>query len=1605
MIDIKDINGNVIQSVSLNSGSKRKRTLMKEDYVSLKFSLENPIAFNLGDGIDNELGKFELVDFYKPTYNKTTGGYDYELRLDAYYYKWKNKIFKYTPQHAGQEAAWSLTDDLSTHLFLFTSNLASLGYTYNGTPFQYSIDSSVNDVSKLVSYNNTNMIDALTMMAEAWDCEWWVEDNIIHFGRCEYGTPVAFEIGDNVEEMTSSASKTTYATRIYAFGSTRNIPDNYRPSENNLLNNGVVQRRLMLPIESPCVDAEYNMSMEEAVECVVVFDDIYPKTTGTMSSVTLYTQKEEEKDEGDTEEGGDNEGENEEGGTTEGENEGNTEEGGTTEDTDNPNDEDKNEDAVKSVYRFKDETIKFSEKYILEGEELRIIFQSGPLNGMEFGVAFNPNNEPELTEDGEPNPDAQLWEIVANDDYGRFLPDAFLYPSDGDTYHLIGWDSTKIAELGLIEEAENKLLDRAKEYVEKSKIDPNTYNCKMMSDYMYGLDGEGNIDSNYAKYFDIGDSVLLVNWAFFLNGSRSSRIVGYEYDIDMPYASPIYYVGERASYSKIGALESKLEQLTINGITYDKVNGGGNVYVIGTNDSTKPSNRNVFSALRSLQTFHRKDASDSTKYLQKFLGGIHVGEFLTGAKGIGMYKDANGNWHIETDYIDVRLKLTAKEIEIQHVSHIGGMLMNTPANMIVSRVEETDSSYICYMNTEDDEGNVIENMWAVGDQAYCETFNLIQQADGKLGNHFLWRLVTSVGEDYIELSKLDCAIGSDAPLAGDNLVVLGNRSNIERQGAIVLASAGSGSPYIRVYKDIIGYSLPMPHIELSPHNSIISATKIILESSGSSLDEEMQGMNDAINSLSRDLSGNFLVWQAENDDIPTLNNEPAVNWENDTERFSHVGDFYITTSGWVYQFDYDSDSNTYYWKVVTDKYLIKVAKDVEERSRTFVEAPTIDDVYDIGDTWVNATYPEDGSIYNDDTLVCIKAKDKGEPFDISHWRKDSKYTDDTKATLLEQEMSEFIEGYESTISDIQGQIDGKAETWYQENDPSADWNTSELKAMHKGDLWYNEETGETFYWNGSTWEQQNIPKDLFDRFDGKATIYVSKPTNGYMRNDMWILEKDYTLNGEDLKKGTIVFTDTTSETFVETHWGKYDRYTDDTKAEEVEKELNDFVTSYEEAIADIRKQIDGKAETWYQESDPSTAWDTDELKAKHVGDLWYNTTEEKTYYWDGSKWEAQDIPQEVFDDIDGKSSIYVSQPKFYKKNDIWVLDADYTLAFGIKYKKGTIVFALEDSPANGTETLVPDHWGKKDIYTDDEVVDDLKDKLFKMGIKFEDGQIVVTTDSFLVQDTNGTEIAIFNIDSEGNPTINGDYLNVNHINIADGAIVFEKDGSGKLANGAISWDSEGTFLNHINIESGTIAKFNIDTFMFGETEYGLLESSGNASIRFTFSTDSFIRFNDPTDDVMINARNDNGSVARFYAFGDNTKALELIGAVALNASGRSVLSSSYGNGMSNFIGGLSISAYNPNTDLIYSNNSFDRGGKWVDFIVSKDDITLPPAVDNPGKVLFIKANGKIFGSATKGGIIKAADAHNGTAYVSSERNNNAMIYISDGTNWYEFYCG
>lgn len=654
-IDIKDISGAILLTTLINEGCKRKFTLMKEDYIMLKFSLENPIYFKLGSYVECNFGLFEVCDLQKPAFNTNTAGYDYELRLDAYYWKWKNKIFKYTPETAGQEASWNLTAPLDVQAGIVLRNLKALGYTYKGQDFVFSIDSTVENKSQLMSYDNINILDACFEMAKKWDCECWVTENIIHFGRCESGDAVDFEIGKNVQEMSQSESRSTYATRIYAFGSTKNIPSDYRPVDETVVVNGVVQKRLMLPEGTPYIDAYPDMTTEEAVEQVVIFDEVYPRRTGIMSDVTTIevTDKVENED------------------------------GTTTEEKWN-------------AYRFRDTGVNFSEKYILPGQELRIRFASGLLNGLEFAVKFNPEGKPEKLEDGGWNPEAQLWEIVRNEDYGRPLPGDVLFPQDGDEYVLSGWDSTKITELGLVGAAEQELKEKTEKYAAKSKIDPSTYGCTMMSNDAYREDGVHN-------FYGIGQKVNLINKAYFENG-RQSRVIGFEFNLDYSFDSPVYTVGETAAYSRIGELEEKVESLTLKGQTYTG-DGGSGVYVIGSHDSTPATDHNVYSALRSLIMFMRKDTEERTGFLLSLLGGTVIkkyakfGDFVTGVSGGYIGEDARA----ELEALVLRSSLSVPELRFNRQTYFEGYNTISPGGglKIKSFVANSDGSYTVTPDLED----------------------------------------------------------------------------------------------------------------------------------------------------------------------------------------------------------------------------------------------------------------------------------------------------------------------------------------------------------------------------------------------------------------------------------------------------------------------------------------------------------------------------------------------------------------------------------------------------------------------------------------------------------------------------------------------------------------------------------------------------------------------------------------------------------------------------------------------------------------------------------------------------------------------------------------
>lgn len=789
MIEIKDISGKTRFSAPINKGAKGKFTLMKEDYIVLPFSVPEPIYFKLGDYVDlsgvldDSLGGllskvYEVTDLQKPSFNASTGGYDYELKLDAYYWKWKNKIFKYTPEHAGYEASWSLTAALDVQLGVFLRNLKALGYTYKGKEFVFEIDSTVENKAVAMTYGNMNLLDALFSMAgeDKWNCDCWITDNVIHFGRNEFGDAVKIELGVEASAMTRSESKGTYATRIYAFGSTRNIPENYRPIEEQTVVNGVVQRRLMLPAGTPYIDVYPDMSQEEAIEDIVVFDEVYPRLESTMSSVSTRTETVTNEDGG--------------------------------------------QETV-TYYRYRDTGLNFSKDYILPGQELTIIFKSGKMNGLEFGVIFDPDNN-----------GSQLWEIVRSEDYGRPLPDDTIYPENDDKYILSGFDP-KFVSVQMIPDAEQELKEKAQKIADQRKKDDGTYYTTLRSEWVN--------EDKLKRFFEFGQKINLVNKAFFENG-RESRVLGWEFNLDIPWDSPVYTIGESMPYSRLNDVEEKLESITYKGHTY--VGGGGSsIYVIKTNDSTAPSDSNVFSAKRSLATLLRKDKEDQTNYLLKLLGGIispflTSPDFVTGMMGAGMsFSSEKGGESVGwIDKLYVRKKAIFQLLSIMETELAGASFMfnASGARAKITKVELVEkkglrfkdnkavrfsdgkrgcaspgtygSVYRCYFLA-DDGDTAIENRFKPGNLARSQSFNIKEGVHEGVSNHYWWRLVENVGDNYIDVSVSHCDEGSDIPKEGDVVVQLGDISDPDFQSAIVLSAYGDGAPSLTFYQGINSYSL------------------------------------------------------------------------------------------------------------------------------------------------------------------------------------------------------------------------------------------------------------------------------------------------------------------------------------------------------------------------------------------------------------------------------------------------------------------------------------------------------------------------------------------------------------------------------------------------------------------------------------------------------------------------------------------------------------------------------------------------------------------------------------------------------------------------------
>ena len=829
MIQIKRNNKVFFTLEDFGEGSKLSYQLMDHHYIILKFTTATPIYFEIGDSVEiPDFGYFELTSSYFPKHNDSDG-YDYEMQMDAYYMSWKNKLCKYRPQHGANETSFSLTTTVGVHMNVILGNLKALGLTYNGKEFSVDYTTYNNkafDVQKrfLIEYGSISILDALNAICseDALNCEWWIDGSIIYLGYCEMEGQTTFEQDVNVLSMSYSESKSTYITRLYAFGSDRNIPKGYfTGADADVTTDGVATDYLMLPNKEVDSDGFYakdgyleNVNVvkndKQAIEGVVMFEEEHPKVECRVSSIKTYDSTVD------------------------------------------------NEDGTKTTQTFWQVTStdsftnNFKESWIKSNLTLGIKFTSGALMGMEFDVRLKVIDK------------VNYFEIVANDTYGRTLPDGVMCPKVGDKYFLFNWDATKITDTDLIPTAQLSLFDRAKQYYQKTMISNSNFTCTMDGDKFYN---DGTYD-----YHPLGEQVKLINDMFAqvdADGKhyRNSRIIGMEIPLDIPYDHPQYTVGEKAATSRLGKLEDKVDSIKVNGMQIGGTgsgNGGG-VYVIGMNDTTPASDSNVYSARRSRMEFVSRLLDNTAKgtvtweKVQKFLQGIIIGN--NNAYSI----DANGNAILSDVIVKLLKSLDFNEAEqsgfaikqrsdgkfqmlltdlivwgkaifntllIRELSYVGGNIVLSPAAGKISYIKEVYSdttnemiAWKCYLLADDGTTATI-NSFKVEDQVRCKTFNIAPGVYENVSNRDYWRLVTKVSTEnevitddeghalydgkkfaWIQIAKDNCMEGSDNPAVGDTIVLMGNRSDKSRQHLLMMETEGDSAPRFTMYRGINTYSL------------------------------------------------------------------------------------------------------------------------------------------------------------------------------------------------------------------------------------------------------------------------------------------------------------------------------------------------------------------------------------------------------------------------------------------------------------------------------------------------------------------------------------------------------------------------------------------------------------------------------------------------------------------------------------------------------------------------------------------------------------------------------------------------------------------------------
>ena len=749
---------------------------MGENYVRLDFELAENIEFPKGCYIIYEGFRFEIFTDVDPDFNEETGGWKYSIQFEGV----EGHLKKYNVFYRGQgfeEAVFALTTTLTSFGNLIAEcinhELGSSNWVVKDVP------EDLSEITKGISFSGDKLYDALGMIANEFDCEWWIEQNgdlvYICFGKLEFGSEEIFRRGEVVATMPRrSGDNSNYGTRFYVFGSTRNLTSDYGHASQGGVTNHISEIRLRLPDGIPYIDAWEPLAKEDIVEQLVFFEDVFPKNTETVTSV-------------ETEERVDDEG---------------------------------NKFTAYIMYVA---NTPFTPSDIIEGETIRCTFESGPLEGREFELSINTKAF-----------DKKFEIIAVTEGEGSItIPNENLKPEPGNKFILTGVRLPKQRTT----EAEQELLKHGKTWAKKNSSDTNVYECptnpvycqvndknydlgqkvKLVGDRFGSIGRSSRIQAYEKKLINPYEATYTVgdNTVYSRLGSIETNIKENQYAerIGVVSGVGIYIIRKYdntapTDYNVFSALRA-MENFHPKGGRKALDFAAGNMNAAGSLTVEKDiQSGGDIQTQKSITAGQDIDAKGNVTAQGNIESGAEIiakDKFATdnfrkgniSGSGAAIYKDSTGSSVVEADKMIIRKEAVFNELIINQMSFRLGETVFSNGGFECTSVQEESTYYRCYY---DNKNGTRYSGIVVGDQARCQRYS----ADNKSIIKYFWALVTGVGDDYVDISKTD-KDGSGIPAEGDNIVQFGNRTDVARQSAIVIDARDGGS--IQVLAKIDSFDL------------------------------------------------------------------------------------------------------------------------------------------------------------------------------------------------------------------------------------------------------------------------------------------------------------------------------------------------------------------------------------------------------------------------------------------------------------------------------------------------------------------------------------------------------------------------------------------------------------------------------------------------------------------------------------------------------------------------------------------------------------------------------------------------------------------------------